>query len=348
MDERIWPCTAANPRGLRRQPGLLGTGTLPFPSEIASRSFPVMENFAGYYATSDYNAAMFLAYELAAPDAEMTSVEAQESLHLLCALLKRLRAATNITVEELQKLQKMAESIPQIGPLLFSATSLPATLLAIGNIIATAAQSKSVVDLLNLSAADKKKLVQWANSRGSASSQSAKRAFRGRVKLIRVAGQLHFEVPVTAQAQRYRVLGQAGQQFAHIPAFGTKGVLDSRAMLHANGATRGLKFMTGGTVGSVLAIGPQAYLDYSSSSTMTEFFMKSACNQPANVAAVAGGFVGGVVLGVVLAGFGVAAAPLVLVLAVGLLAGALAQQTVISLGVDRMIGNFITRSFGDD
>ncbi|MCX2900551.1 hypothetical protein [Pseudomonas mandelii] len=346
MDGKIWPCTAANPRGLRRQPGLLGTGTLPFPSEIASRSFPIMENFAGYYATSDYNAAMFLAYELSAPDAEMTSVEAQESVHLLCTLLKRLRAAPNIPVEAFKKLQQMAEAIPQIGPLLFSPTSLPGTLLAIGTIIAAAAQSKALVDLLDLSAADKKKLVQWANSRGSASSQSAKKAFRGRVKLIRVAGQLHFEVPVTAQAQSYRVLGQVGQQFAHIPAFGTKGVLDSRAMLHANGASRGLKLMTGGTVGSVLAVGPQAYFDYSSSSTMGEFFKKSAYSQPTNVAALVGGALASAsfTFVCVVAGFGTA--PLVLVLGVGLIAGAGLQYLIQHKGADRAVGNHIVKEFG--
>jgi hypothetical protein len=222
MDGIVLSCTAANPRGLRRQPGSLGTGTLPFPSEIASRSFPVMENFAGYYATSDYNAAMFLAYELAAPDADMTPSDVQESVHLLCTLLKRLRAATNITVEEFKKLQKMAEAIPQIGTLLFSAASLPGTLLAIGNMVAATAKSRALVDLLDLSAADKKKLVQWANSRGTASSQSAKKAFRGRIKLIRVAGQLHFEVPVTAQAQRYRVLGQGGSCLLISPRSGPR------------------------------------------------------------------------------------------------------------------------------
>lgn len=127
---------------------------------------------------------------------------------------------------------------------------------------------------------------------------------------------------------------------------GIVGVLDSRAMLHANGATRGLKFMTGGTVGSVLAVGPQAYLDYNSSSRMDEFYKKSAYTQPINVAALVGGALASAFISLVcvVAGFG--AAPLVVVVGVGLIAGAAFQYLMKRNGVDNIVGNHIVNEFG--
>jgi len=343
MDERFLPCTVANPRGTRQQAGLIAGGNFSFPSEIASRSFPTPQNFAGYYATSDYNAAMFLAHELASPELDMSPSEAQESLQLLRSLIRNLGTAANVSVEALKELQKAAQSIPEIGDLMFSPANLPGTLVSAGTSVAAFSKSKSVVDLLDLSAADKKKLIKWANSRGTASSTSAKKAFKGRIKLIRVAGQLHFEVPITAQAQSYKVLGKVGQQVAHVPAYGTKTALNKRAMLHAEGAVGGLKFMTGNTVGVALAIGPQAYLDYSSSTTMDEFYRKSAYSQPTNVAAFAAGVVGG---GLVTIAYGVAAvgaAPLVLILAVGWGFGLVAQKGMSYTGVDQKIGDYLTK-----
>ncbi|WP_419710209.1 hypothetical protein [Pseudomonas sp. NFX224] len=335
MDERFLPCTVANPRGTRQQAGLIGGGNLPFPSEIASRAFPAPQNFAGYYATNDYNAAMFLAHELASPELDMSPSEAQESLQLLRSLIRNLSSAKDISVEALKELQKTAEAIPEIGPLMFSPANLPGTLVSAGTSIAALTKSKSVVDLLDLSAADKKKLIKWANSRGTANSTSAKKAFKGRIKLIRVAGQLHFEVPITAQAQSYKVLGKIGGQVAHLPAYGTKGALNQRAMLHAEGATRGLKFMTGNTVGIALAVGPQAYFDYTSSASMDEFYRRSAYSQPTNVAAFAGG--------VVFTAFaGALGAPLVIVLAFGWLGGAAVQSFMGRGNYDKEFGNYLT------
>ncbi|WPN32511.1 hypothetical protein QMK54_12550 [Pseudomonas sp. P5_109] len=336
MDERFLPCTVANPRGTRQQAGLIAGGNLSFPSEIASRSFPMPQNFAGYYATSDYNAAMFLAHELASPELDMSPSEAQESLQLLRSLIRNLGTAANVSVEALKELQKAAQSIPEIGDLMFSPANLPGTLVSAGTSVAAFSKSKSVVDLLDLSAADKKKLIKWANSRGTASSTSAKKAFKGRIKLIRVAGQLHFEVPITAQAQSYKVLSQVGAQVAHLPAYGTKGALNQRAMLHAGGATGGLKFMTGNTVGVALAIGPQAYLDYSSSTTMDEFYKKSAYSQPTNIAA----FAGGVIVTIALTS---ASAPLVVVLMLGWAGGMVVQSVMSKSGADKQIGDFLTK-----
>ncbi|MBV7477301.1 hypothetical protein [Pseudomonas sp. PDM31] len=343
MDGRFLPCTVANPRGTRQQAGLIAGGQLSFPSEIASRSFPAPQNFAGYYATSDYNAAMFLAHELASPELDMSPSEAQESLQLLRSLIRNLGAAANVSVEALKQLQKTVQSIPEIGDLMFSPANLPGTLVSAGTSAVAFSKSKSVVDLLDLSAADKKKLIKWANSRGAANSTSARRAFKGRIKLIRVAGQLHFEVPITAQAQSYKVLGQVGGQVAHLPAYGTKGALNQRAMLHADGATGGLKFMTGNTMGVALAIGPQAYLDYSSSTTMGEFYRASAYSQPTNVAAFAGGVVGGAVVSVISVGLGLGAAPLVLIVIAGWLAGTGVQALMVKTGTDKLIGNHLTR-----
>jgi len=338
MDERFLPCTVANPRGTRSQAGLIGGGSLPFPSELASRAIPAPPNFAGYYATSDYNAAMFLAHELASPELEMSPSEAQESLQLLRSLIRNLSSAKDVSVEALQELQKTAAAIPEIGSLLFSPANLPGTLVSAGTSVAAFSKSKSVVDLLDLSAADKKKLIKWANSRGTANSISAKKAFKGRIKLIRVAGQLHFEVPITAQAQSYKVLGRVGGQVANLPAYGTKTALSKRAMLHAGGAAGGLKFMTGNTVGVALAIGPQAYLDYTSSTSMEEFYRESAYSQPTNVAAFASG-----VLVSFFMGSSLVAAPLVIVLLVGWGAGLAVQYYMGKSGADKKIGGSINK-----
>ena len=342
MDEMFFPCTVANPRGARRQAGLMGSGNSSFPSEIASRAFPA-QNFAGYYATSDYNAAMYLVHELASPDTDISSGEAQEYVQLLRSLLRRLRTAKDVSVEALKNLQAQAESIPGIGSLLFSPANLPGTLISAGTSVAAMSKSKSVVDLLDMTAADKKKLIKWANSRGTSTSRSAKQTFKGKIKLIRVGGQLHFEVPITAQAQSYKVLGQVGRQVAHIPAYGTRAALNERAMLHAEGAPRGLKMMTGNVVGVALAIGPQAYIDYTSSTTMDEFYRKSAYSQPTNVAAFAGGFAGSVAVGIISVGVGAGAAPLVLIVAVGWLAGLGVQALIAGTGADKMVGDYLTK-----
>lgn len=343
MDERFLPCTVANPRGTRQQAGLIAGGNLSFPSEIASRSFPMPQNFAGYYATSDYNAAMFLAHELASPELDMSPTEAQESLQLLRSLIKKLYAAKDVSVEAMKELQKSAEAIPEIGPLMFSPANLPGTVVSAGASVAAISKSKAVVDLLDISAADKKKLIKWANSRGKANSTSAKKTFKGKIKLIRIAGQLHFEVPITAQAQSYKVLGQVGRQVAHLPAYGTKGALSQRAMLHADGAKGGLKFMSGNAVGFALSVGPQAYLDYTSSASMNEFYKKTAYSQPTNVAAFAAGTAASMAVTFTLGAAAIGAAPLVLIIMVGWGAGLAMQAVMSNTGADKKIGDLLTK-----
>lgn len=179
MDERFLPCTVANPSGSRTQAGLLGSGNLPFPSEIASRAFPGSPNFSGYYVTSDYNAAMFLAHELASPDSDMTPGEAQESVQLLRSLLKNLSSAKNISIEALQDLQQAAASIPGVGDLLFSPSNLLGTVASVGTTLAALSKSKPVFELLEMTSADKKKLIDWSNSRNLSSSRSAKKNLQG-------------------------------------------------------------------------------------------------------------------------------------------------------------------------
>lgn len=343
MDERYLPCTVANPRGTRQQAGLIGGGSLSFPSEIASRSFPAPQNFAGYYATNDYNAAMFLAHELASPESDMSPSETQESVQLLRSLIRKLSVAMDITVEALKELQRTAEAIPEIGPLMFSPANLPGALASAGTSVAAFSKSKSVIDLLDLSAADKKNLIKWANSRGTANSTSAKKAFKGRIKLIRIAGQLHFEVPITAQAQSYKVLGQVGQQAAHLPVYGTKAALNRSAMLHSSGAAGGLKLMTGNTVGFALAVGPQAYFDYTSSASMGEFYTKSAYSQPTNVASFAVGTAATMAVSFYLGAAALGAAPLVLIVLIGWGAGLATLAVMSSTGADKKIGDIFSK-----
>lgn len=68
--------------------------------------------------------------------------------------------------------------------------------------------------------------------------------------------------------------------------------------------------MNGTLMGAALAVGPQAYLDWTSSSSNEEFYRKSAESQPTNVAAFAVG-------AIVTFGLGFVGTPLVAVIAIG-------------------------------
>lgn len=110
MDEMFLPCTVANSRGTRKQATPMGRGDLPFPSEIASPAFPASHNFAGHCDTNNTNAETFQAYELASPEADMTSGEVQKSVQVLSSLLKSFMTAKESPVEE-----KSYEMLGQIG-----------------------------------------------------------------------------------------------------------------------------------------------------------------------------------------------------------------------------------------
>ena len=94
---------------------------------------------------------------------------------------------------------------------------------------------------------------------------------------------MFFEISVTAVAQHYKILGEVGPSVAHISIGNTKAALNQRTHLHANGATGMLKFMGGNSVGAALAVGPQVFLDYGSSTTGTEVYHKSVQTEPTNI-----------------------------------------------------------------
>jgi hypothetical protein len=100
-----------------------------------------------------------------------------------------------------------------------------------------------------------------------------------------------------------------------------------------------LKLMGGNSVGAALAVGPQAFLDYSSSTTGTEFYNKSVYSQPTNIVSAAVGVGSGYALAGAAAMFAVPAAPLVVVVAVGFVAGMVVQWAMVDFGVDKVIGN---------
>ncbi|WP_256657441.1 hypothetical protein [Pseudomonas sp. R3-18-08] len=80
-------------------------------------------------------------------------------------------------------------------------------------------------------------------------------------------------------------------------------------------------------------------MDYSSSTTGTEFYNKSVHNQPTNILSAAVGVGAGYALTGAAALLAVPAAPLVVVVAVGFVAGLGMQWAMVGFGIDKMIGN---------
>ncbi|QKZ02398.1 hypothetical protein [Pseudomonas eucalypticola] len=337
MDEMLLPKTAMANLGPQRQPGLLGKGTLPSAPDMQMGAFTCSPlNIGGLYATDDYGAAMFLANDLQSPDPGMSAAELEAAALMLRDLMAKLYKEGKVGFEEMVELQKAAEGIPVIGPLMFSAANLPGTLAGVGGLIAGAAQTTSVNNLLDMTPALRKKLQAWAKSGGSKNYTKANRHFKGRIKLVRVNGVLHLEIPLTAQATNYRILNKSGNTHVRVPAAGTAPRLGKWSWVHANGATGAAKVLSGNSVGALLAVGPQAYIDATNSNSVHEFLNKSAYSQPTNVAA----FGAGVVVSVV---FASTAVPFVVVLAIGLSAGWLAQYAMGESGADKSIGDFLTK-----
>lgn len=339
MTNFLTPPTSASLQCNRRQSGLLGGGQQGVAGGSAMDFYMQPGRFAGQYPTDDYTAAVYLVHQLSSSDEQMTPDEFRSAALLLRELLQKLKSATNVSVEALQTLQQAAQNIPGIGPLMFSQSNLPGTVATAAGGVMAAAKAKKVTDLLDLTTEQKAKLHAWANSRGTPGAQSAGKTFKGSIKIIAKEGQLFFEVPVTAVAKHYKILSAVGPTAAHIPVGNTKAALNQFAHLHANGATGALKFMGGNTVGAALAIGPQAYLDYSSSTTGTEFYNKSVYTQPTNIVSAAAGVGSGYALAGATAMLAIPAAPLVVVVAVGFLAGLAMQWAMVEFGVDRKIGN---------
>nr|WP_256218697.1 hypothetical protein [Pseudomonas sp. NBRC 111130] len=331
---RIYPCTAADPMGLGGQDGLLGQGDLPWPSVVAARTYGRLD-IGGIYSADDLSAAEFLIAELKSPETELSADEAEEYALLLRSLISKIEVSAKVTKDQVLAIKKKAESIPTVGPLLFGTANLPGTLANVGGLIHAASKSTKVEDLLDMTDATKKQLKKWAASRGKPNSVSASRAMKGRLKLVRVGGNLYFEIPANTRASIYRLPGPTGGGHVHIPAYNTAKAL--RATAHVDGAAYGSRgvglALTGKTAGGLLAFGPQAALDWSSSTSVEDFAKKSAYSQPTNALA----FAAGVAIGTV-------TAPAVVVITVSILAG-LAIQLVMSddvTGWGTDLGDFLT------
>jgi hypothetical protein len=334
-------CTVANPRGLYRQDGLLGEGELPWPDVIANRRFAEVPSMSGFYATSDYNAALFLAHQLESSEG-MSIDEVEESVALLQRLLRRLSVATDVSVEQVKHVQQLAESIPEVGPLLFSLGNLPGTLVNTANIAAAMAKNQRLFDLLDLPPQQKAQLKNWVETRGKAGARSAKKISKGKIKLVWLGNALHFQIPATAQAMRY-TSGHLVSGMVNVPVYGAGRALSERALLAADGARGLLKYSTSNAAGIVLAVGPQAYLDYKSSSTMSEFYRKSAYSQPANIAASIASIATAEIVTVLYGVAGLGAVSLIVVVGLSVAASLGALYLINTTGWDKSFGDYIYR-----
>lgn len=335
LNRGIYPCTAADPMGVGAQDGLLGQGELPWPSTVAARSFPSTLDIGGRYTANDLDAAEFLIAELSAEQSDLTAEEAEDYALTLVGLLNKMASAGRVSADKLLALKKKAESIPVVGPVLFSTANLPGTLAGVGGAIHAGSMNTKVENLLDLTPAIKKQLKKWAASRGKPGSVSPRRAFRGRIKLVSSGGNLFFEVPANTKASMYRVNGKLVNDSIRIAAYDTAREL--RKVAYVDSAVYGSKgagkFIAGGMTGSALAFGPQLALDISSSSSVDEFLRKSAYSQPANAAAYASGVIIGMIGG-----------PAIVVIVASLVVGAAIQFTLSddATGWGTDLGDYLT------
>ncbi|MFQ6575871.1 hypothetical protein [Pseudomonas sp. UM16] len=337
MSNGLYPCTAADPMGVGPQNGLLGDGALPWPRDVAARAFPSTIDIAGTYAVDDVSATEFLIAELSAPETELNEQETEEYTVLLHSLLGKISTAGNISSEQLLTLQEKAKSVPYIGNLLFSNANLPGTLASVGGTLHSASKATKVENLLDLTDATRKKLKRWAATRGKPGSVSANRAFRGRIKIIRLSGNLYFEVPTNARANMYRVSGAPVGAFAHLPVYNTASALRAKAHIDSNVyGQRGVgKLLAGRAAGPVLAFVPQLYFDAKDATGFEDFINKSAYSQPTNALAFAGGLMVGAFIG------GTTAVVMIPVgLAVGVWVQLFMSDEVSGLGTS--LGNYLT------
>jgi hypothetical protein len=320
-----------------RQLGLLGRGHQGFVGESAIEFYMRPSNVAGRYPADDYTAALYLVYQLSSTDQQLSPAEVESAALMLRQLLIKLQSAATISAEALQALQAAAESIPEVGPLMFSMGNLPGSLASISSAVLALKKSKKVSDLLDLTAEQKSKLRTWAKSRGSPGARSASKTFKGAIKIISQNGDLFFEIPVTAAAQDYKILGGVGKSVAHIPLANAHASLNQGAHLHGEAARGALRFLSGNTLGAVLAVGPQGYLDWASAKTRADFWKSSAYNQPINILSFGAGFATGLLIGFV-AG---TAAPLFMVIALSTVVGVLVQKAISYYNIDKAIGNYL-------
>nr|WP_240459519.1 hypothetical protein [Pseudomonas putida] len=329
---RIYPCTAADPMGLGGQDGLLGQGDLPWPSVVAARTYAKMD-VGGLYSADDMSAAEFLVAELQSSETQLSADEAEEYAQLLYSLIAKMEKSGRFAADELLAIKEKAEKIPVVGALLFSTANLPGTLANVAALGHAASKATKVENLLNMTDATRGKLKKWAASRGKPGSVSAARAMKGRLKLVRMGGNLYFEIPANSQASLYRLPGRGSN--LHVAAFNTAKAMRATAHIDSAGySSRGVgKVLTGAKLGGALAFGPQAYLDATEAKSVSEFLQKSAYTQPTNALAFGVGVLVGGLTG-----------PAIVVIALSLGAG-LAVQFVMSddfSGLGTTLGNFLT------
>lgn len=285
MSNRLYPCSVNDPLGEGTHSGLLGHGTLPWPSVIAERHFPTSMSISGFYATDELSAAHFMVATLSDPDNGLDAQEHEQMALHLSYLLSKVKVAGYVTAREVKELHQKAQSIPVIGPALFSLSSLPSTTAALAGLIHAPFKAGRLVDMLDLSPELKRQLVNWANTRGKPGSVSAKRAFKQRIKLVRIQGQLHFEVPANARAQFYTIGGKTASNAIKLPIYQAAEALRRRVPITPSAySARGIgRILTGTTAGALLTVGPQAIIDGTSSNGFNDFLNKSAYSQSTNV-----------------------------------------------------------------
>ncbi|WP_052469301.1 hypothetical protein [Pseudomonas massiliensis] len=340
MRKSNYLCTAENRQGIWPDPGMLGRSYTAFP-ENSVGEFRGGPSIGGYYSIDDYHAALFLAYELGDPDIVMEPDEALEKANLLHDLMQKVQRGGRATLEQLSVLQKAAESIPEIGPLLFSPTSLPGTMVTAGTLVAAASATKPMHQLLDLTNARKKALSQWSRAKGKTRAKAARKLAQGGVKFVTLAGKHYLDVPVTTMASRYLIGGKMPASSALIPASSTRAALMQRAVLKANGARGGLRIASSTIVGTVLAVVPQAIADYTNAKDARDFLRRSTYTQPVNVAALAASWlVPTIVVGIasVLTG---GTLPFVVILAIGAMAGQFAQYGLDKTGLNHRVGDYV-------
>lgn len=330
MSGPFYPCTREDPMG-RGPQGLLGEGELPWPEVVAARAFPSQVNIGGEYVTDDYSGAMFLAGELA--DGDMSAEEAEESLALLVFLFGKLKQAGKTSAKEMEALRKQAEAIPVVGPLLFSPTNLPGTILSTIGGIHSGVQTRKLIDLLDIKSPLKKELLRWHKTRGQIRKASTRKMFNRRIKLVYSGNALKFQIPASATASLYRLGDLYSGGAIQVSRSRIASTLEKRIFIDAKMyGTKGFGKLVGSTsVGTLLSIGPQAYVDAKESKDFQEFLNRSAYSQVGNVAGLAAGVVVGLVGG-----------PAILIIAGGLMLGIAAQHMVARTGFDKKIGDALT------
>ncbi len=286
MSNRLYPCSVSDPLGEGTNSGLLGQGALPWPSVIAERHFPTDISISGFYATDELSAAHFMVATLSDPDNGMDAHEHEQIVVHLSLLIEKIKVAGYVTALEVKEPHEKALSIPIVGPLFFSLASIPGEAAALVGVHNALSKGVILAEVINLPPGLKNQISIWATTRKTPGSISAKKTFKQRIKLVRLGGQLYFEVPASARAQLYKISERMRANHILLPVQQAAQSLRNRVPITSKAyASRGVGRVVAGTSsGAVLAIGPQAIIDAMASENMNDFLHKSAYSQPTNFA----------------------------------------------------------------